>query len=153
MSKEKRIMKSVANVTKQALNCCPMCLGNRMHELTKAIDGKCNIRLSHSSILQGTNHISVLLMWTKLPLSSWKNLIIYGSGMFVIWWSSRYRNWAIQEAILGENGPTIQTHRFAMTSVAFRPNSTVSAIINVIFNIFVTFCIFDDFSFSFGNLF
>ena len=40
-----------------------------------------------------------------------------------------------------------------MTSIAFRPNSTVSAIINAIFNIFVTFCIFDDFSFSFRNLY
>ena len=61
----------------------------------------------------------------KLPLSSWKNLIIYGSGIFVILVEFWVLELVIQEAILGGIGPTIQSHSFAERSVTFGPNSTV----------------------------
>ena len=65
------------------------------------------------------------MMWMKLPLSTWKSLIIYGSGIFVILVKFGVSDLGDSRGYFGWNRPNDSKSCFVVRSVAFGPNSTV----------------------------
>ena len=65
------------------------------------------------------------LMWKKLPLSTWKSLIIYGSGIFVILVKFGVSDLGDSRGYFGWNRPNDSKSRKNVRSIAFGPNSTV----------------------------